>query len=427
MACTSKYIFSNCSTLAVGCTLYSDNTLQTKLGAGYHKIPVGTGYKTFTINASGVITAESQCSWSSTYTYAPLFTSSKNNCVAGSCTVLGSTVNLNDGSPANAYSGYATYTSYISQSDADYQAQTAAIAMFDSGKQDAVNSRGYCTYTYSSGSGTYSANFTKNNCASNCYPNGTVAFSRTESNYSAQSTVSCADAQSQANTAAYNAAVAYVNANGQTNANANGSCCCWVPDPACFGCFRYGNREINQCTGLYRNDYVTASNSCECGQGCQGTNYDYFECVGTFGENKLYRERYNCAPNNFTGATNLVTCGCTNNQPDIRYLEPLEQTCINCENWYILRDFAVCSPTAGHYFAKGIDYGFNKPASGGCDYSFNGYSIGNRCMDLGLTGLTTYEIFQNYNACGNKYLAVGGGNSVYINSLTGTAGGCVSD
>jgi hypothetical protein len=394
------------------------------LGAGFYKIPVGTGQKTFTTNSSGEITAEAVCSWSATSTYAPLFTSTKNNCVGGSCTVIGSTVNLNDGSPQNAYSGFATYTSFISQSDADTQAQTAAIAMFDAGKQDAVNSRGFCTFTFSSGTGTYSANFTKNNCASNCYPNGTVSYSITKTGYSAQSTVSCTDAQSQANTAAYNAAVAEVNAGGQAYANANGSCCCWVPSPACFECFRYGAREVDTCTGLFRNDYVTASNSCECGQGCAGTNYDYFECVNTFQQDKLKRERFNCPPFNFTGNTIYETCGCTDNQPDIRPLEPNEQTCIDCEPWFILRDFAVCSPTAGNYFAKGINYGFNKPASGGCNTSFDGVYIGNRCMDLGLTGLTTYGVFQNANPCGFRYRADGGGNSIFINTLSGTAGAC---
>lgn len=424
MACLSKYIYSNCTTLAVGCTLYSDNALQVPLGAGFHKIPVGTGQKTFTTNSSGAITAEAVCSWNATSIYAPLFTSTKDNCVAGSCTVIGSTITLNDGTPSNDFAGSATYTSFISQSDADSQALAAAIAMFDAGKQAAVNSRGFCTFTFSAGTGTYSANFTKNDCASNCYPNGTVSLSRTESNYSAQSTASCADAQSLANTAAYNAAVAYVNANGQAYANANGSCCCFVPSPACFGCFRYGDREVDTCTGLFRNDYVTAVNSCECGEACAGTNYDYYECVNTFQQDKLKRERYNCPPFNFTGNTIYETCGCTNNQPDIRYLEPLEKTCIDCEEWFILRDFAVCSPTAGNYFAKGINYGLNKPPSGGCDYSFNGTSIGLRCMDLGVTGLTTYDVYQNNNPCGFRYRADGGGNSLFINSLSGTAGPC---
>lgn len=426
MACISKYIYSNCSTLAVGCTLYSDNTLQTKLGAGYHKIPVGTGYKNFTTNSNGVITAETVCSWNSNIEpYAPLYTSTKNNCVGGTnCTAVGSTVTLNDGSPANVYSVNIGYTSYISQADANAQAQALSEASFNANKQAEVNSRGYCTYTYSAGSGYYSADFTKNNCGTDCYANGVVSFSKTMTGYSAVSTASCSDAATLANAAAYTAARNFVNANGQANANTYGYCCCWVADPACYNCYRYADRQRNTCTGAYRNDYVTASNSCDCGQGCAGTNYDYYECVNTFGQDKLYKERYNCAPYNFTGATNLVTCGCTSNSPDIRYLDPLEQTCIDCQLWYILRDFAVCSPTAGHYFAKGIDYGFTKPSTAPCPNDFNGSYIGVRCMDLGLTGETTYDVYQNTNACGYRYRADGGGNSVYINSLTGYAGVC---
>jgi hypothetical protein len=426
MACLSKYIYSNCTTLAVGCTLYSDEALQVPLGAGFHKIPVGTGQKTFTTNSSGAITAEAVCSWPSNITpYAPIFTSNKNDCAGGtSCTAAGSTVTLNDGTPSNDYSQSVAYTSFISQEDANTQAQALSEAAFDANKQAQVNIRGNCIYTYTAGSGSYSANFTKNNCASNCYANGTVAFSRTESNYSAQSTASCADAQSQANAAAYNAAVAFVNANGQANANALGSCCCWVPSPACFNCFRYGVREVDTCTGLYRNDYVTATNSCECGQGCAGTNYDYFECVNTFQQDKLKRERFNCAPFNFTGNTIYETCGCTNNQPDIRYLEPLEQTCIDCENWFILRDFAVCSPTAGNYFAKGINYGLNKPANSPCNYD-TGYptQIGVRCI-----GGTAYCVYEANNPCATqRYLLYTADCAMNLGITTndaGTAGFC---
>lgn len=422
MACVSQYIYSNCSTLAVGCTLYADNTLQTPLLAGYHKIPVGTGYKTFTTNTSGAITAATQCSWTVSATYSPLYTSTKNDCVAGSCSVTGSTVTLNDGTPSNAYAGYATYTSYISQSDAQYNANNAAIAMFDANKQAQVNSRGYCTYTYSSGSGTYSASFTKNNCGTDCYANGTVTYSVTKTGYSAQSTVSCSDAISSANTAAYNAAVAQVNAGGQAYANANGSCCCWVADPACYLCYYYGNRQRNTCTGAYRNDTPTELNSCSCGQGCAGTNYDYYECVGTFGQDKLKKERYNCYPYNFTGQEILETCGCTSNSPDIRYLDPLEQTCIDCEYWYILRDFAVCSPTAGHYFAKGVDYGLNKPSTAPCSAGVYNSQIGVRCI-----GGTAYGVYERTSGCGQRYSLWTADYAINLYSYTddaGTAGFC---
>lgn len=372
MACTSKYIYSNCTTLTVGCTLYSDNSLQTNLGAGFHKIPVGTGQKTFTTNSNGEITAEAVCSWSASYTYAPLFTSTKNNCVSGSCTVIGSTVTLNDGSPQNAYSGYATYTSFVSQSDADTQAQTAAIAMFEANKQDAVNSRGFCTFTFSSGSGTYSANFTKNNCASNCYANGTVNFSRTESNYSAQSTISCADAQSLANAAAYNAAVNYVNANGQANANANGSCCCWVAASTaekCDGCNYRGNREKNQCTGAFRNDEITQYGSCSCGGGCGGTNYSNNYCSGADGKDRTYYETYNCGGN--TGNSYVVNCGCNDGMTDRQSTN--QTTCVGCINTTIFLDVNRCSGTYLHYFVNGEDRGTTMPSTAACftgtDYS----------------------------------------------------------
>jgi hypothetical protein len=241
--------------------------------------------------------------------------------------------------------------------------------------------------------------------------------------YSGQSSVSCSDAATIANTAAYNAAVAFVNANGQANANTFGSCCCWVPSPACYECFRYGVREVDTCTGLYRNDYVTATNSCECGEGCAGTNYDYYECVNTFQQDKLKRERFNCPPYNFTGNTIYETCGCTNNQPDIRYLEPLEQTCIDCEYWFILRDFAVCSPTAGNYFAKGINYGLNKPSTAPCPAGVYNNQIGIRCIEN-----RAYGVYERTSGCGQRYSLWTADYSINLFSYTddaGYAGFCV--
>lgn len=412
MACTSKYIYSNCSTVAVGCTLYTNNTLSTPVGAGYHKIPVGTGQKTFTTNSSGVVTAETQCSWSASYTYAPLFTGTKNNCVAGSCTVSGSTVNLNDGSPQNAYSGYATYTSYVSQADADYQAQTAAVAMFESTKQDAINSRGYCTYTYSSGSGTYSANFTKNNCAANCDPNGSVSYSYTASGYSAQSTVSCEDAQSQANTAAYNAAVSYVNTNGQAYANANGSCCCWVAASTaekCDGCNYRGNREKNQCTGAFRNDGITAYNSCTCGVGCAGTYYGNSYCSGSDSKDRTYYETYNCDGSS-TGNSYVVNCGCNDGSQQLNSTGSV--TCVDCIDRIIYLDTNRCSGTAGHYFVNGSDVGTTMPNVGYCNNTpaYDNY-IGIRCVSG-----TNYDVYANTNPCGNyRYKYVSGNETNYTN------------
>jgi hypothetical protein len=428
MTCISKYIYSNCTTLAVGCTLYSDNSLQTKLGAGFHKIPVGTGQKTFTTNSNGVITAESVCSWASNIQpYAPLFTSNKNDCVGGtSCTAVGSTVTLNDGTPSNDYSQNVGYVSFISQEDANTQAQLLSEAAFNANKQAQVNLRGNCIYTYTAGTGTYSANFTKNNCASNCYANGTVNYSITKTGYSASSTVSCTQASIDANTAAYNAAIAEVNAGGQAYANANGSCCCWVADPACYLCYRYEAREINTCTGLYRNDYPTDSESCLCGQGCKGTNYDYYECVGTFGQDKLKKERFNCPPYNFTGQEILETCGCTSNTPDVRALEPLERTCIDCEYWFILRDFAVCSPTAGHYFAKGVDYGLNKPSTAACPSPNYSNYIGIRCINYANSGPANYNVFENTSSCGFRYQlnTIDGTGNVFLGNDAGTSSYC---
>jgi len=142
MACTSKYIYSNCSTIAVGCTLYTTSLLTTTLGAGYHKIPVGSGFKTFTTNSSGVVTAESTCSWYASVTYAPFASIIKNDCDnTGGCTSYGSTINLNDGNPANAYSGFGSYTSYISQADADYYAQANSVNASPNGF---ANSAGGC-------------------------------------------------------------------------------------------------------------------------------------------------------------------------------------------------------------------------------------------------------------------------------------------
>lgn len=421
----SRYVYYGCTTLALGCIIYSDKQMTIPYSNKQIRIVFGGIGRVYTTSTTGTVIQITECSWTSTKYYTSPYTGTKNDCSGGSCSVVGSSVTLNDGTFANKYEPSATVTSYISQADADTKAMDAATAIFDANKQAQINSRGSCTYTYSSGSGTYSANFTKNNCGTDCYANGTVNYSITKTGYSASSTASCSAAITAANTAAYNAAVAQVNAEGQAYANANGSCCCWVADPACYLCYRYDDRQRNTCTGLYRNDYPTDSESCKCGAGCKGTNYDYYECTGTFGQDKLKRERYNCAPYDFTGATILEPCGCAGTAPDIRYLEPLEQTCIDCQLWYILRDFSVCSATAGHYFAKGYDYGFGKPSTAPCpDSGFDGFFLSVRCMDLGLTGLTTYNVYQNNNACGFRYRADGGGNSVYINSLSGTAGYC---
>lgn len=418
----SRYVYYSCTTLTLGCIIYSDVEMTIPYSNKQIRIVFGGIGRIYSTSTTGQIVQITECSWTSTKYYTDPYTAIKNDCSGGSCSVVGSSVTLNDGTFANKYEPSATYTSYISQADADSKALAAATVIFDANKQAQINSRGTCTYTYSSGSGTYSANFTKNNCGTDCYANGTVAFSRTESNYSASSTVSCSAAVTAANSNAYNAAVAYVNANGQAYANANGTCCCWVADPACYLCYRYADRQRNTCTGLYRNDYVTATNSCDCGQACAGTNYDYYECVNTFQQDKLKKERYNCYPYNFTGNTIYETCGCTSNSPDIRYLEPLEQTCIDCEYWYILRDFAVCSPTAGNYFAKGVNYGLNKPSTAPCSAGVYNSQIGVRCI-----GGTAYGVYERTSGCGQRYSLWTADYAINLYSYTddaGTAGFC---
>lgn len=347
MACTSKYVYSNCTTLAVGCTLYTTNALTTPVGAAYFKVPVGTGQKTFTTNSSGVITAESTCSWTGTYTYAPLYTGTKNDCVSGSCTVIGGTVNLNDGNPANTYSGYASYTSYISQSDADYNAQQQAVAQFEAGKQAAVNSRGNCTWTYNSGSGTCSQSFSKNNCAGNCSSNGSVTYSNTQSNYSASSTTSCQAAIDAANTAAYNAACNVVSANGQTYANNNLGCCCWNLEYYCSGC-DYRSRERNSCDNSLRNDTLVSSGSCNCGVSCAGTYWSYY-CSGT---TRMRELRYNC-DGSYAGTTETyATC----DQPNCgastlpTYTDQGYTTCVSCYPAQVYKDTNPCSSTYNGYY-----------------------------------------------------------------------------
>jgi hypothetical protein len=102
-----------------------------------------------------------------------------------------------------------TYSSLISQADADAQAQTAA----DNGAQANANASNACTW--------YSAAVTVGKQKNDCAPPGTgtwVYYSLPAGTYS--STVSDADAFMQA----YNAALAVMT---QTYANANGSCVYW--------------------------------------------------------------------------------------------------------------------------------------------------------------------------------------------------------
>ena len=308
MAQISRWVWSNCATLVVGCTLYS-NVERTAVYASKQIMIEGGGLKkVYSTMSSGVIVSISTCSWVSQAqynTYSPPYTGTRNNCGTGGS---GSTINVNDGG-AYSFTGYAdTVTSYISQGDADNQAQTASQNSFNAGIQNYINSNASCTYTYNNGANSYPAtNYTRNNCPANCY-GGTVTYPQVnKSGYGATSNVSYQDAINIANAAAYSAAQTESQVLGQNFANANGTCCCYVADPTCDGCNYLGNRERNTCDGSYRNTAPTAYNYCACNQNCQGT-YWYYYCDGT---TRKRETRYNCN-NNYAGTTETVqTCNTT--------------------------------------------------------------------------------------------------------------------
>lgn len=368
MACTSKYVYSGCATPTANnnCYLYTDKQQSQTVGAGNFKVKVGSVWKRFQTDATGLIISENTCQWSSTQYYSALFTGTKNDCVGGSCSVYGSTVNLNDGNPVNSYVTSGSATSYVSQADADAQAYSIAYNLFEANKQARVNQLGYCTWTYNSGSGSYNANFTRNNCASNCYGT-TVNYGNSQSGYSGQSTVSCQDAINVANNAAYQAAVSVVNANGQNYANSNGGCCCWNLEYYCDGCNRR-SRERDSCTNATRNDTLVASNSCACGNTCNGTYWNYY-CSGS----TRYRElKYNC-DNSYAGTTETYQtcspdCG-TNTAPT--YTSQGYTTCYSCNNATVYKDTNPCSSTYNGYYVFTNNYYYvgNQPTGGGCNYS----------------------------------------------------------
>ncbi|TXJ29018.1 MAG: hypothetical protein E6Q24_04900 [Chitinophagaceae bacterium] len=98
-----------------------------------------------------------------------------------------------------------TYTSLISQTDADQKAQNDVNA----NGQAYANANAGCTWTNQAQSG----NFTRDNCPSN-YTGSTVTYNVAANTYS--STISLADANQKA--------IDDVNANGQSYANTNGTC-----------------------------------------------------------------------------------------------------------------------------------------------------------------------------------------------------------
>lgn len=353
------------------------------------------------------------CSYSATAIAAYQVTGTRDNCT-NNCypqtTVGGSTVYLN-------YAGYPTYetggsyTSSISQADANAQAQAIADAAFYSGLQARINSEGFCTWTASNIAGNYNANFTRDNCGANCYGNGTVNYASPTQYASAVSTTSCESAVASASTAAFNMAVANVNANGQNFANANGTCCCWNPASEaekCDGCNYRGNLEKNSCDGTFRNTGVTQSSSCNCGVGCQGTYYTDFYCDN---RDKVFVQKYNCNGSP-TGATNRVNCGCDAGSQELT--SQGYNTCVSCTTFEVFRDTNRCSGTFNQYFVNGGSVGGAAPSNGSCNTSSSyGLYRGVRC-----NGGTNYNVYEDTNGCGggDQYQYRNGADEVQFTS-----------
>jgi hypothetical protein len=307
-----------------------------------------------------------------------------------------------------SYTTGGSYTSSISQADANAQAQAIADAAFYSGLQARYNSEGFCTWTASNVAGNHNANFTRNNCGANCYGNGTVNYASPTQYASAVSTTSCESAVSAASTAAFNAAVANVNANGQNFANANGTCCCFVADPVCDGCNYLGNRERNTCDNSYRNTEVTQSSSCGCNQNCQGTYYTDFYCDN---RDKVFVQKYNCNGSP-TGATNRVNCACDAGSQELA--SQGYYTCVGCTTFEVFRDGNRCSGTFNQYFVNGGSVGGSAPSNGSCNTN-SSYGIyrGVRC-----SGGTNYNVYEDSNGCGggDQYQYRNGADEVQFTS-----------
>lgn len=380
---TNVYVYTTVATPVVGSTVFWTGNGSITAPAGTYRLTVNGVKKKATVNTLGIITAMTDCIWNSdpNLVYNPPYTSTKNNCTAGSCSVAGSTVNLNDGNPANAYSTTASYTSYISQADADAQALAIATAAFEAGKQNKVNELGFCTWSYNTGyaaAGAYCQTYTRNNCASNCDAGTWETCSTVKSGYGATSTINCQDAIDKANLAAYNAGKSEVQAAGQTNANNNASCCCWVAAPACVPstCQYMGNREINQCSGAYRNTGVTANPSCNCGQDCSGTYVNPY-CSGVDRYTEL---RYNCT-GGFAGGTQLyqecdtINCGASTS-PNYEYKG--YSICYGCTQANVYQQVNKCAAnyTAYYVYSNGYQYVGGQPTASTCNTSSN-------CIDVG--------------------------------------------
>lgn len=365
---TNVYIYTTVATPVVGSSVFWTTDGSIKAPAGTYKITYPNGVKKLaTVNTSGSITALIDCVWSSLKYNTELYTGTKNNCTSGSCSVVGDTITLNDGNPANYYETSGSATSTISQADADSQAQAIADAAAVAGRQNKINELGGCTWTYTSGSqpaGAYCQTYTRNNCGANCDGGTYQTCSTAKSGYAAASTISCNDAITTANNAAYTAAVNEVQASGQNNANIYGACCCWVLSYYCegSGCQRR-SVETNTCTGATRNDSYVADNSCLCGPQCQGTYYsstDWY-CSGTA---KIVYQYYFCT-NERTGNTNTEPCGCGTSGPNWVYQY---DTCLNGTTYPVYRDLAQCSTSYNKYKANELQQD-GMYAVGACGYS----------------------------------------------------------
>lgn len=125
-----------------------------------------------------------------------------------------------------------TYTSTVSQSDAESKANT----YFNAEGQAWANERGTCTYVAPTVyTATRSASFTRNNCGAN-YVGGSVNYSN-----SYTSTVSQADAEAIADSQFSTQGQAYANANAQ---------CTYVP-PVVYSAYRSGSFTRNNCATGY--------------------------------------------------------------------------------------------------------------------------------------------------------------------------------
>jgi uncharacterized repeat protein (TIGR01451 family) len=379
--------------------------------------PNSTTYNNYYVNNVNVgATAPSNgaCAFNGSHTSNYYASGTKDNCT-NNCypqtTVAGSTVILNNGAGFPTYTTSATYTSSISQEDANAQAKAIADNAFYAGLQTKYNTEGFCTWTASNIAGNHNANFTKNNCQANCYGNGTVNYASPTQYASAVSTASCEAAVSAAATAAFNMAVANVNANGQNFANANGTCCCWNPASEvekCDGCNYRGNLEKNSCDGSFRNTEVTQSNYCGCNQNCQGTTYNN-RCVGDGLKDRQYYQVYNCNGAE-TGASYIVTCDCDAKQPNI--VPTSYTTCSNCFNVTIYIDNNRCSPSYNRYFVNGSNVGVDLPSTAPCNDTPSYIDdLGVKCVNG-----TNYYVSANVNPCGNyRYIYYNGDEGNYTN------------